>query len=97
MQSLLDGLDPFENGETGAGGAPRVVLVGLRKPEIYHYTVAEILSDVTPELRYRLLADRLVLVDQIAKVFGVHLTRKGRRAHQVTEHNRELPALCATP
>ena len=82
--------------QPGTYSALRLVLVRPRPAEIGQDAVAHEFRDVTFEARD--LAGHRVLIgaDHLAHVLGIEPRRQRRRAHQIDEHHRELPALPAS-
>jgi hypothetical protein len=77
-------------------GAPGIVLVGERIPEVHEQTVAQVLRHMPLEAVDRVGADLVVGADDLAQLLGVEVARELGEAHEVAEHDRELPALGAS-
>ncbi len=74
-----------------------VVLMGAWIAEIDENTIAHILGDETIEPGND-FSDRAVIgADDLTQILGVKKGRERRRAHQIAEHHRELPALGIGP
>src|SRR5262249_29163158 len=54
---------------------------------------AQVLREVTVITPHHCGAGRLIALHHFAVLFGVKLLRQPGRAHQITEHHRELPPL----
>jgi hypothetical protein len=70
----------------------RIVLVGLRIPEIYEHPIAHVLGHEAVESGNRLRDALVIGTDHSVHVLGVELGREGSRANEVRKHDGELPA-----
>jgi hypothetical protein len=70
-----------------------VVFVGARKAEIHQHAVAHVFGDETVEAANRRRRTAVIGADYLAELFGIEPRRHRRRADQVGEHHRQLPAL----
>ena len=82
-----DGLKP------GAYGLFGIVLVGLRIAEIDEHAVAQIFGDETAVAAHRLGDACLIGRNQLAQVFGVHLTGECGRTDKIGKHDGDLATL----
>ncbi len=91
-------VEPSDIGDDVEAGAHRplgIVFVGLRIAEVNQHAVAHVFGDETVEAAH-CLGDRPVIgADHLAQLFEVEPRRQRRRADQVAEHHRQLPALRA--
>jgi hypothetical protein len=77
------------------GGVPRtarIVLVSVRNPEVDEDAVAQVLHHQAVETPHRVGAVRLMLANEVTKLFRVDARRQRRRSDQIAEHHRYLPA-----
>ncbi len=86
----LHGCDDLEPRSRRALG---VVLVGLGVAEIGEHAVAHVARHVSVEMFDSRLAGVLIGAIDVAKVLGVESLRQLGRAHEITEHHRQLPVL----
>jgi len=83
--------------ETGSHRPFRVVLVGVRIPEVDQEPVPHVSRDHPPEVLHDLVGRFLISAQQIAQLFGIEPPGQLGRAHQVTEHDGHLPPLSFAP
>jgi len=69
-----------------------IVFMRLRVAEIDQHPVAHVLGDKPVEAADRRGDDAVVVADQLAQILRVMTGRECRRADQVAEHHRQLPA-----
>ena len=79
--------------ERGPRRAFGVVLLRHRIAEQRHQPVAELLGDMAAHLRHRRRGGIEIGADEIAPLLGIKLRGNAGRAHQITEHHREVAAL----
>jgi hypothetical protein len=85
-----DGVDRAQPRSNGALG---IVLMRPRVTEINEHAIAHVLGDRAVEPGDD-LGDRTVIGgDDLAQILGIEPRRECRRADQVAEHQRQLPAL----
>ena len=87
--------DGRRRGEAGAHRALGVVLVRRGPAEVRQHTVAEQLGDVTAILAHRFDHSAVVGRHHLAQVLRVEPGRERRRAREVAEQHRQMPALRA--
>jgi hypothetical protein len=83
----------FDDRKPGANRALGVMLVRLRIAEIGEHAVAHVLGDETSIALDQARAAFVIGHDDAAHVLGIEPRGKRRRAHQITEHHRQLAAL----
>ena len=66
-------------------------------PEIDQHPVAYIFGNKAGEAADRHGDIPMISADHLPQVFGVEPSGKRRRADEIAEHNRKLPALCRRP
>ena len=66
----------------------------LRIAKIHQETITQELGNVSVKTLDDFCAHLLIRTDNFPKLLRVELSREGRGAHQVTEHDRQLAALC---
>ena len=81
------------DGQAALDGAARVVFVRIGVTEIRQHPVAQVLRDMPVEARNHRAANRMVGVQDVAKVFRVEPGRQGRGADQVAEHHGQMAPL----
>ena len=86
-------LDGFGDGEAGAAGPCRIVLMRARVAEIGDDAVAGEPAHHTFALADQARADLAVAAYELAIVFGVEALREARRSDQVAEHDGEMASL----
>ena len=64
----------------------------LRIAEIDQHPVAHVLGDKAVEAADRIGDGAVVVADQLAQILRVKTRRQRRRADEVAEHHRQLPA-----
>jgi hypothetical protein len=70
-----------------------VMLVGQRIAEIGQHPVAHVLRDEPTGLADEIGAAAVIRADDLAQILGIEPRRECRRADQIAEHHRQLPAL----
>ena len=70
-----------------------VMLVGQRIAEIGEHPVAPVLRDEPAGLSNEIGAAAVIRADDLAQILGIEPRRECRRADQIAEHHRQLPAL----
>ena len=88
-------LERGHDAESRAHRAGAVILVRPREAEVSEESVAQVLRDVAVEAADHVGAGALVGAHHLAQFLGIETGRKLRRAHQIAEHDGELPALGA--
>jgi hypothetical protein len=63
-----------------------------RIAEINQHAVAHVFGDVTVEAANRRRHTALISADHLAQLFGIEPRGERRRADQIAEHHRQLPA-----
>src|SRR5215831_821830 len=71
----------------------RIILMCLRVSEVREHAVAHVLRYKSAGLGNLFSAAAMVAGDDLPHVFGIEAGGKSGRANQVTEHDRNLPAL----
>ena len=81
----------LDDGEPGAHGAFRLMLVGGGPAEIGEDAITHVLGDVSLKPGDRLGAAFVIPTDHVAQVFRIDVPGQFGRTDQVDEHDRELP------
>ena len=89
----LSALHRLDERKAGAHRPLGIVLVRLRVAEIDQHAVAHVLGDKAVEAADRLGDAAVIGADHLAQVLGIEPRRERRRADEVAEHHRQLPAL----
>ena len=84
--------DRLDHRQPGAHRPLGIVLMRLRIAEIDQHPVAHVLGDKAVEAADRLGDGAVVGADQLAQILRVKTRRQRRRADEVAEHHRQLPA-----
>ena len=90
--SCRQSADRLDHRQASAHRALRVVLMRLRIAEIDQHPVAHVLGDKAVEAADRIGHGAVVVPDQLAQILRVKTRRQRRRADEVAEHHRQLPA-----
>src|SRR5208337_1428349 len=69
-----------------------VMLVGQRIAEIGQHPVPHVLRDEPAGLADEIGAAAVIRADDLAQILGIEPRRECRRADQIAEHHRQLPA-----
>ena len=85
--------DRLDHRQPGAHRALGIVLMRMWVTEIDQHPVAHVLGDKAVEAPDRIGDGAVILPDQLAQILRVEPRRQRRRADQVAEHHRQLPAL----
>ena len=84
--------DRLDHRQPGAHRPLGIVLMRLRIAEIDQHPVAHVFGDEAVEAADRLGDGAVVVPDQLAQILRVKPRRQRRRADQIAEHHRQLPA-----
>ena len=79
--------------EAGAHRALGIVFVGARIAEINQHAVAHVFGDEPVEAAHRFRCAAVIGADHLAQLLGIEPRCHRRRADQIAEHHRQLPAL----
>ena len=86
-------LDLLQDVESATHCPIRVVLVRPWVPEVDHDAIAEELGDVAAMHLDGVVADTLVVREEIAQILGVETLRQSSRSDQIDEETGDLAAL----
>jgi hypothetical protein len=70
-----------------------VVLMGLGITKIHEHTIAHVFRDKPVKAAHRVGDAPLISRNDLAQILRIHAGGKRRRADQVGEHHRDVPAL----
>ena len=90
--ALCNRADRLDHRQPGAHRPLGIVLMRLRIAEIDQHPVAHVLGDKAVEAADRIGHGAVVGPDQLAQILRVKTRRQRRRADEVAEHHRQLPA-----
>ena len=82
----------LDQGKPGLHSVLGVMLVGLGIAEIGQHPVAHVLGDEPAGLGDEIGAASVIGADDLAQILGIEPRRECRRADQIAEHHRQLPA-----
>ena len=86
-------LHRLNNPQPGVHRPLRIIFVGGRIAEVHQQAIAQMLGDMALIAADHRGAGGLIGTHHLAVLFGIELLRERGRAHQVTEHHRQLPPL----
>jgi hypothetical protein len=84
---------PIDQHQPASRGALGIVLVRPRISKINQNSVSHIAGDKSVKALDNLCDAAMVRADDPAQILGIEPRGQGRRAHQIAEHHRQLPAL----
>ncbi len=89
----VEASDSFDHPQPRPDRSLGIILMGSRVAEINQDAVAHVFGDKTVEPRDHLGDSAVIGGDDLAQILGIEPRRQRRRADQVAEHHRQLPAL----
>jgi hypothetical protein len=93
LQAPLQWPECFDDAQTYAHSALRIVFVRPRIPKIDQQPIAQILGDVPIKALNDLRTDRMIGPYHLAQLFGVQMCGEGRRIDEVAKQQRQMTAL----